>query len=235
MWIFTPFGFFSIVSMRGNATHLLVRGRVRTDLSKLHEQLTDLDASGKLTSQIEANAGADYPYRFTVHRTLFANTLAHWIEKGLKYENFKNEVARFDPERVGIYHDVWAMLAREFADERPKPRIRVVFARPKERAKIVEIAADLAALQALVGGNLELVPMGHFPEFQRDRAFDGLHGYVHETGKLDGLAPNLRIADDVFVGPFVISKIGDEGDELGLSASEAEAARDAIDRLRGLT
>jgi len=121
MWIFTPFGFFSVVSMRGNTDLLLVRGRVRNDLIAMHHALRTIATSHDLRhpSAVETNAHADYPYRCTVHRRTFVQAFTHWIDVDLTYPNFKDEVGRVDTDRAHVYHEVWAVLARAFAEERP--------------------------------------------------------------------------------------------------------------------
>ena len=59
MWIFTKFGFFSIVEKQKGST-LTVRSRVCADLDRLRDQyLPSLGAT-------RTKGGSDYPYRATV-------------------------------------------------------------------------------------------------------------------------------------------------------------------------
>lgn len=79
---------------------------------------------------------------------------------------------------------------------------------------------SLEALQALVGGNIEFLPLRH-EDFHGDAP---AHGYCNEEGKLEGLEPNLIATmlfrafgclpdDDVIVGDVVV--LGDDPDSPG--------------------
>jgi len=102
MWLFTTFGFFSIVEKpwdRKSKT-LTVRARVRSDL----EALSDRYLSG--TTRIIESPDADYPFRMQVPRS---EVIKSWqiIIGDLKYENFKNAAGkRQGPAREKIYHGV---------------------------------------------------------------------------------------------------------------------------------
>jgi ADP-ribose pyrophosphatase YjhB (NUDIX family) len=103
MWLFTTFGFFSIVQKPGT-TSLTVRARVGADLDALREKyMPELSAtiSGK---------GVDYPYRATIEHSSFASGLAHIAEE-IHYETFKNEVIQtLGEERSLVYSEVWCHL-----------------------------------------------------------------------------------------------------------------------------
>jgi hypothetical protein len=107
--------------------------------------------------------------------------------------------------------------------------IRVVVARPKAAAEVVEIDGSLASLQKLVGGHIEF-----FVYFEPLRQA-GLHVYVNEDGRALALERSAVFGggplEDV-LGPIVVSKAGGEGEEVGLSESEATFAVAFLNRLR---
>lgn len=103
MWIFTPFGYFSVVQKQGSSS-LTVRARVREDLDRLREQYLP-----SLSPTI-AGAGTDYRYRATVPHENLALAMAA-IVRDIDYSNFKSEVAqREGPTREAVYHKVWDAL-----------------------------------------------------------------------------------------------------------------------------
>lgn len=104
MWLLTPDGFYSIVQKRGE-TELCVRARVAADLDRLRENYLP-----SLTETIETLDG-DYRCRAWASHEDVAAALAS-IVRELDYANFKNEVARRDPDRADAYHDAWDVLGR---------------------------------------------------------------------------------------------------------------------------
>ena len=103
MWLFTNFGYFSVVQKPG-ATDLTVRTRVKSDLEALRAQyLPELGPTlGK--------AGSDYPWRATVPPQALAAAMVK-IVMDVNYPNFKNEVAaRQGKGRATRYHKVWDAL-----------------------------------------------------------------------------------------------------------------------------
>ena len=104
MWIFTPFGFFSIVQKPHDASdQLTIRGRVRGDLENLVSHLPSASA-------IREDVNADYRYRITADKDDIAYLMARLVVD-LDYDNFKNQVAmRHGYERAASYGDVWSTL-----------------------------------------------------------------------------------------------------------------------------
>jgi hypothetical protein len=103
MWLFTNFGFFSVVQKPGT-DFLTVRARVKGDLDALRATyLPQL-------SKTQAKGGTDYPWRATVSHCDFAAALGK-IAMNLDYANFKNEVAaRQGKVRASRYGKVWSAL-----------------------------------------------------------------------------------------------------------------------------
>ena len=120
-------------------------------------------------------------------------------------------------------------------------RIRVVVARPDERAEVVEIDNDLATLQELVGGHIEAVPLEAIDawlalKLQRSET-PLLHLYANEDGYREELAINLHLPGHPMpiVGPIVASKASPTtGEEIGLSPELAELVRRWLDEIRGM-
>jgi hypothetical protein len=101
MWVFTTFGFFSVVQHRGKPDRLLVRGRVRADVEALARRLVE---------PLQHTPNADYPYRVEVDRLDFATVMTEAVD-GVDYDNFKNAVAEQQGAvRATVYHDVWQDL-----------------------------------------------------------------------------------------------------------------------------
>lgn len=104
MWVFTSFGFFSVVQHRARPDHVLVRARDRADLVALVKRV------GKPKPAIRHTPAADYPYRLELAKGRFASFMSS-IALELDYPNFKGAVAeRQGYERAAVYHDVWAKL-----------------------------------------------------------------------------------------------------------------------------
>lgn len=106
MWLFTNFGFFSIVEKaadRGRDT-LTVRGRFAGDLELLREKyLPEL-------GPIVADAGTDYKYRAQAPRAAVAAAFQHAVAE-IDYSNFKSAVMHEQGYgRANLYGDIWRVL-----------------------------------------------------------------------------------------------------------------------------
>lgn len=104
MWVFTPFGFFSVVRHRQRPDNVLVRARVRADLVALGKRLL-----GRVPP-IRRTPNADYPYRLEVSKARLGEFMRSTV-LDLDYPNFKSEVARRQGlARAHAYHEVWSSL-----------------------------------------------------------------------------------------------------------------------------
>ncbi len=128
MWLFLPFGFFSIVAHRERPADVLVRARSQADLDTFADALDDAvhEASGRKRELTHAGANvkstprADYPFRLIASRKDVSALLARFLEGGgvdndppeLDYDNFKDRVAESDPERAHLYLEVWSSMRK---------------------------------------------------------------------------------------------------------------------------
>jgi 8-oxo-dGTP pyrophosphatase MutT (NUDIX family) len=103
MWLFTTFGFFSVVRAADDEP-LTIRGRTRGDLERLRR------CSLPQASAPMSGAGTDSPWRMRCAPDALAGAMAR-IVADVDYPNFKDEVARgLGPERSRRYHRVWSAL-----------------------------------------------------------------------------------------------------------------------------
>jgi hypothetical protein len=86
MWLFTAFGFFSIVQKKPADAFLTVRARVAADLDRFRQRVPQL-------SPTITGGGTDYPFRATIAHAEFALALAN-IARDINYPNFKDEIEK---------------------------------------------------------------------------------------------------------------------------------------------
>lgn len=102
MWVFLPFGYFSVVQKHGD-DDLTVRSRVRADLDELRARCPGL-------GETVEGGGTDYPYRAKVSHADLASAMAE-ITSSIAYDNFKNQVADVAGyDRASAYGSVWSTL-----------------------------------------------------------------------------------------------------------------------------
>lgn len=110
MWIITTRGFLSVVqNTDAHESHeaLLVRASVRGDL----DHFADFAARHGEGPVVASTPDADYGYRLTVSRGMFAAYLSEQVD-ALNYPNFKDEVGKKDPKRAHVYMGVWTALRK---------------------------------------------------------------------------------------------------------------------------
>jgi 8-oxo-dGTP pyrophosphatase MutT (NUDIX family) len=161
MWIFTTFGFFSIVQKTGEQ-RLTVRARASEDLDRLRA-----DYMPELSATV-TGAGTDYPHRAFIEREALAGGLSR-IAGDLRYPNFKTEVARvLGGRRAHLYGRVWEdLLALQEQEEAPGRSRRSPRSRPGVHARRCGAARDKAMAYGGVvvdsdGRVLLREPRGHF-------------------------------------------------------------------------
>lgn len=103
MWLFTPFGFFSIVRKPDDGL-LTLRSRTLGDLQRLRRHYLPQ------ASEPIAHAGSDYPWRMRCQEEDLATAMQR-IVADIDYANFKDEVALVTgPARAKRYAKVWSAL-----------------------------------------------------------------------------------------------------------------------------
>ena len=96
-------------------------------------------------------------------------------------------------------------------------KIQVVVVEPDEKPYKLIIDNELEAFNKIVGGYLEIVPIGR----TKKGAKVGVH--LNENGKLDELPFNRNlIGFDILVGTFFITAFNLQGDYVSLTNEEAE-------------
>lgn len=114
MWLFTTYGFFSVVLARklqdGIPTKevdpdtVMVRARCYEHMDNLKQHFKELAAS-----DIQESADTDYRYRMILPKNMWVEVLKQ-MGDDLDYTNFKSACARSpltNPTYDGLLHEVW--------------------------------------------------------------------------------------------------------------------------------
>lgn len=106
MWLFTKYGFYSIVKKKfgDQVKPFQIRARTKVDLENLKDQVS-------LEENIIETLHADYPYRLIVNEDELARCMEAF-KRNIDYDNFKNEVARHTDQKnkLDAYHDIWRVM-----------------------------------------------------------------------------------------------------------------------------
>lgn len=130
MWLFLPYGFFSVVvdALAQPPGLLLVRARVKKDLTALVKNARDIGALGSRRTPILYTPKNDYPYRVRLTRGELDAVLGNFIQHELDYPNFKAAAGRAMAEagrdvqrREHVLHKVWATARELEFEDGPKP------------------------------------------------------------------------------------------------------------------
>jgi len=117
MWLFTKYGFFSVVSARKgfgepgkpvDPDRVMIRSRSRTHLEQLQDRFPSLQGS-----RIESFSHSDYPFRVFVQKAVWSLVMKDLADE-LDYDNFKGVIGRQPDEGqyLDCLHDVWAIMRR---------------------------------------------------------------------------------------------------------------------------
>jgi hypothetical protein len=102
MWVITTPGFYSAVEHRDDPGKIMIRARVKGDLTALKEQVPGLKPYRVKKS--------DYPWRAVVSREEWYTAMAI-LADSVDYENFKDAVKeRQGKRRADVYMSVWSVL-----------------------------------------------------------------------------------------------------------------------------
>jgi hypothetical protein len=100
VWLATTRGFYSAVLWDDG--RICVRARAKGDLVRLRELVPGF-------TKVKKSKRADYRYRVWCSPQTWATACAA-LAAEVEYPNFKNAVAKSDPERSRLYHHVWGTL-----------------------------------------------------------------------------------------------------------------------------
>lgn len=113
MWIFTRYGFYSVVCARVNGPQgelvdpdtVVVRARRRDHIEALQRRIPALGGTDVLVQP-----HSDYRFRIKVAKKVWAGALADLAEEQT-WDNFKNEAHRYQgrdgDEYVSLLHRIW--------------------------------------------------------------------------------------------------------------------------------
>ena len=117
MWIFSKYGFFSIVRTREQRhpdEDFMIRARVQTHLETL-KRLAELPAPVIRTSD------SDYEFRLVVSEEEYRKVMT-LLEESVDYPNFKNACFEYDGQDSFWHralHEVWELMVRlQFRESR---------------------------------------------------------------------------------------------------------------------
>lgn len=122
MWLFTPYGAFSVVRNWERVNTMLVRTRDREHL----ETLAATFPVEFVNTEITVTPNRDYPYRCVLHRSAWIS-LAGKLAASVDYTNFKDEVELVAPRTksgdryLDVVHTVWQTLFDAYQTVRPLP------------------------------------------------------------------------------------------------------------------
>jgi tetratricopeptide (TPR) repeat protein len=102
MWLFTQYGFYSVVAQPNEDDQYLVRSRVRNDLE-------NLKSLAQLNNEILENAGTDYRYRLILSGEEWSRALGS-LGAAIDYSNFKERIGELPDQRgkSAFYQQVWS-------------------------------------------------------------------------------------------------------------------------------
>lgn len=103
MWVFRNNSFVSAVEDRADGSLLKVRARVKGDLEAFFEGVAEVE--------VERTPEADYLFRTTVTKVVFAEALTH-AALGIDYPNFKDSIpkTKVGDRRHDAYMRVWTAM-----------------------------------------------------------------------------------------------------------------------------
>jgi hypothetical protein len=115
MWVFTRYGFFSVVCAKNlsagglDKSHLMIRARSAAHLKTLKDRFSKQLAG----CEISVAKDTDYPCRLIVARDTWTE-ISRLLADEIDYGNFKSEVARHkgNDNYEESLHKVWSVMRR---------------------------------------------------------------------------------------------------------------------------
>tara|TARA_Y100000034_G_C6900069_1_gene415942 strand:- start:1502 stop:1876 length:375 start_codon:yes stop_codon:yes gene_type:complete len=115
MWLFTKYGFFSVVCARQEENSpltidldkVMVRARKKKHLQNLKHRFIELIGN----CQIIMTSGRDYPCRMVIAKDVW-NKICFYLSNEIDYNNFKNEVDKTQEDRDlnECLHEIWSIM-----------------------------------------------------------------------------------------------------------------------------
>lgn len=106
MWLFTKYGFFSVVKKKFNKEDMpfQIRSRRRADLQNVVSRVN-------LPGPIIETSDSDYPYRIVVDEADLGRLFSVLVQE-LDYSNFKDAIKGIDDQKdkLTAYHEVWRTM-----------------------------------------------------------------------------------------------------------------------------
>jgi intein/homing endonuclease len=119
MWLYTKFGYFSIVRSSQNKENIMIRSRSYEHLLLLLNDIKPLK-----DKSIQKDYGTDYPYRIIIHDSEWDMV---WKELGkIDYNNFKNEAKKYNSDKVynQTLHDIWSHMFDQYGGFLQDPKLK---------------------------------------------------------------------------------------------------------------
>lgn len=106
MWLFTKYGFYSIVQDEKDKNIFKVRARKKGDLQELKSNLKDVS-----DCSIHQDLKADYRFRIFINSKQFQSLMIHFTNS-LDYTDFKNSIYenKSQKDKLDSYHKVWDVM-----------------------------------------------------------------------------------------------------------------------------
>lgn len=114
MWIFTKYGFFSVVCARKNnvwnaevdPNTMMIRARSQDHLKNLINNFSELK-----DFEIKTTHNSDYKYRIFVPKDIWIK-ISSQMSQEIDYDNFKNKVHDYlkDNEFYGCLSKIWGIM-----------------------------------------------------------------------------------------------------------------------------
>lgn len=106
MWLFTKYGFYSIVQDENDKSIYKVRARKKTDLQELQRNVTEISGGS-----IQQDNQADYRFRIFINQQQFKAVMNH-LSNTLDYSNFKDSIYsnKSQKDKLESYHQIWDVM-----------------------------------------------------------------------------------------------------------------------------
>lgn len=106
MWLFTKYGFYSIVQDENDKNLFKVRARKKEDIEGLQK-----DVFGISESKIYEDKRADYRYRIFINSEKLTEIMIR-LSNSLDYSNFKNSIYqnKVQKDKLDSYHQIWDVM-----------------------------------------------------------------------------------------------------------------------------